>query len=266
MKYVIPLIRNALQASAIVTALATGLAGCGGDDSGGTTAVARDAVAAAAVKTVQIVPPNGTFAGQTYAQWATAFWQWALALPVTSPQNYPHPFNDCNARPISADQSGNVWFWSAPDAVEICNQSATIIPAGKAIFLTMLDVEASSLDPSPFFATTPADQQAIAEKFFSRIGDLFCTIDDAVQVPNISSYHAETQQFHFHAPTPWVFANVGGNGTSVGEGYFVMLQLPPGSHKIRYGGTIHLQQDDLYPGSPAQDIVKDVTLLITMGG
>jgi len=129
----------------------------------------------------------------------------------------------------------------------------------------MLDVEASSLDSAPFFAATASEQRAIAEKFFSRIGDLFCTIDD-VAVPNLSDYHAETSQFHFHAPTPWFFGAVGGNGTSVGAGYFLMLQLPPGSHTIHYGGTFHLQQDDLFPGSPAQDIVKDVTLLITMGG
>lgn len=264
MNNLVLLLKRALQTSAIVISVATAFTGCGGDSGSAVgSAVARDAVASAAVTNTQIVPPNGTFEGQTYAEWAASFWQWALALPVNDP-TLPHPFNDCT-RPISAGQTGDVWYWSAPDSPnQMCNQSATIIPAGKAIFLTMLDVEASSLDDPPFFATTAAGQQAIAEKFFSRIGNLFCTIDN-VPVTNLTTYHAETRQFHFHAPTPWIFENTGGNGTSVGEGYFLMLQLPPGSHTIHYGGTIHLLANDLYPGSPAFDIVKDVTLLLTMG-
>lgn len=263
---IVPLAKRALRKSIILISFATLLTSCGGGGGSDTAAANNSApLALAAVQQPLIVPPDATFAGQTYPQWETAFWQWALALPVSSPPNLPHPFNDCNNRPISADQTGNVWFWSAPDATVVCNQSATIIPAGKAIFLTMLDVEASSRDDPPFFATTAAGQQAIAEKFFSRIGDLFCTIDD-VPVANLLAFHAETPQFRFHAPTPWIFEAVGGNGTSVGDGYFLMLQLPPGSHTIHYGGTFHLLANDLYPGSPPLDIHKDVTLLITMGG
>ncbi|MEX3951080.1 hypothetical protein AB4Y40_25410 [Paraburkholderia sp. EG287B] len=266
MENLVSLAKRALSASALATAVAMNLTSCGGGDSGGavTGAVANNAVVPSAVTTAQIVPPGSTFRGQTYAEWAAAFWQWALALPLAPLQ---HPFAACNStdRPISADQTGSVWFWSAPDTIGSCNQSAVVIPAGKAVFLTMLDVEASSLDDPPFRATTYAGQKAIAEKFASRIGDLFCFIDGQ-QVPNITAYFAETQQFHFHAPSPWIFETQGGNGTSVGAGYFLMLQLPPGTHTIRYGGVFHLQANDLYPGSSPLDIQKDITLTVTMGG
>lgn len=263
MKKLVPLIKRALQASAIITAVASALTGCGGGDSGAATgsAVARDSVTTAAVATTQVVPPNGTFEGRTYAQWETAFWQWALALPVNDP-TLPHPFNDCNNRPISAGQSGDVWYWSSPDAVEVCNQSATIIPPGKAILLTTLDVEASSLDAPPFFATTAAGQLAIAQQFANYIQDLFVTID-GVPVANVTAYRATTQQFTFTAPTPWIFNTVGGTGTAVGDGYFLMLQLPPGSHTIHYGGTFVIPKGVV--SHKAVTIPKDVTLLITMG-
>jgi hypothetical protein len=261
MKNVVPLIMRALRASAIVTVVATGLSGCGGGDSGAATgsAVARDTVMPGAVKSTQIVPPNGTFEGQTYAQWETAFWQWSLALPLGP---LPHPFADCNNRPISADQSGDVWYWSSPDDVEVCNQSATIIPPGKALFLTTLDVEASSLDAAPFFATTAAGQQAIAQQFANYIQNVFVIID-GTPVPNASTYRVATDQFTFTAPSPWIFNTVGGTGTSVADGYFFMLQLPPGSHTIRYGGTFNVPKGVL--GHKAVTINKDITLLVTIG-
>ncbi|OAJ62770.1 hypothetical protein A6V36_20585 [Paraburkholderia ginsengiterrae] len=257
-------VRKVLGISAILVSLATALAACGGGGSDGAApaSVANNSVTKAAVTSTQIVPPNETFEGKTYPLWEAAFWQWALALPVNDP-TLPHPFNDCNNRPISAGQSGDVWFWSAPEATVVCNQSATIIPAGKAIFLTTLDIEASSLDAPPFFATTAAGQLAIAQQFANYIQDLFVTID-GVPVANVTAYRTTTVQFTFTAPTPWIFNTVGGSGTSVGDGYFLMLQLPPGAHTIHYGGTFNIPKGVL--GHKAVTIPMDVTLLVTMGG
>ncbi|WP_316150587.1 hypothetical protein [Cupriavidus sp. BIC8F] len=127
----------------------------------------------------------------------------------------------------------------------------------------MLDLEASSLDAPPFFATTAADQLAIAQKFANYIQDLFVTID-GVPVTNVTAYRITTDQFSFSAPTPWIFNKVGGNGTAVADGYFLLLKpLSAGTHTIHYGGTFRIPAGVL--GHKAVTIPKDVTLLITMG-
>ncbi|WP_341313594.1 hypothetical protein WN982_19820 [Paraburkholderia sp. IMGN_8] len=257
-------IKRGLQTSAVVVSLATALSGCGGDSGGvGTvnSAVAQNAAPPAGSVNPPVVPLNATYQGKTYTQWEVSFWQWALALPLGP---LPHPFNDCTNRPISAGQTGHVWYWSAPDLPnEICNQSANIIPAGTSIFLSTLDLEASSLDAPPFQASTAAGQLAIAQQFANYIQDLFVSIDD-VPVANVTAYRTTTGQFTFTAPSPWIFNTIGGDGTAVGDGYFLMLKpLPAGSHKIHYGGKFHIPAGVF--GPDPVDVIKDTTLLITVG-
>ncbi len=261
MKDSVPPIKRTLQASAIVATLVTALAGCGGGDSGAATgsAVAHSAAPPAGSINPQVVPHNASYRGKTYSQWEASFWQWALALPIGP---LPHPFADCT-RPISAGQSGNVWYWSAPDIPnETCDQSATVIPAGTSIFLSTLDDEASSLDAPPFNASTAAGQLAIAQQFANYIQDLFVTID-GIPVTDVTAYRTTTGQFTFNAPTPWIFNTTGGSGTGVGDGYFFMIKpLPPGQHTIHYGGRFHIPASVF--GTPV-DIIKDTTLMITVG-
>ena len=180
------------------------LAGCGGGDSGGgatATAAALNAAPPPNSVNPQVIPHNAVYRGKTYSQWEASLWQWALALHLGP---LPHPFADCT-RPISAGQTGNVWYWSAPDIPnELCDQSATIIPAGTSIFLSTLDDEASSLDAPPFNDPTAAGQLAIAQQFADYIQDLFVTID-GVPLADVTAYRTTTAQFTFNAPTPWIF-------------------------------------------------------------
>lgn len=262
-----PRVKRALQAFAIVISIAAALTGCGGggSDSAAGSAVAHDAAPPAGSVNPKVIPFNATYRGKTYRQWVVSFWQWALALPANDP-NLPHPFNDCT-RPISAGQTGNVWYWSAPDIPnEICNQSATIIPAGTSIFLSTLDIEASSLDAQPQFnASTAAGQTAIARQFANYIQDLFVTID-GVPVANVTAYRTLTDQFSFFPPLHWAFGDDGGvPGTAVADGYYLLLEpLPAGSHTIHYGGKFRIPAGVF--GPDPVDVIKDTTLYITMGG
>jgi hypothetical protein len=66
------------------------------------------------------------------------------------------------------------------------------------------------------------------------------TKTNKLQVTNLSSYRVSSPQFSFNAPTPWLFGDTGGNGTSVSDGYFAMLApLSIGQHTLRFGGAFH---------------------------
>lgn len=212
-------------------------------------------------KTVTIVSPNAKYHGKTYPEWHAAFWQWALALPLEG-----HPFLDTPEFDFSAGQSGSVWFVGAPDGP--LTRTATI-PPGKALFLTLRDVETSTLEAAPFFGATEEEQRSNSVWFADHIVDVFCIID-GVPVANLQDFRFQSPQFEFTAPTPWIFGNfdpgpnIGGTGTSVGDGYFLMVEFPKGHHTIHYGGTYHFEAGELGNDEPF-DLPHDVTIQLTVG-
>ncbi|MGZ8919715.1 MAG: hypothetical protein ACXW3L_01900, partial [Limisphaerales bacterium] len=193
-------------------------------------------------KAVKIISPNAKFHGKSYGEWSAAFWQYALALPVEG-----HPFLNEEVD-FSAGQKGSVWFWSAPDGPFTRHIS---MPPGKALFLTIRDVEVSTLEEPPFFGATEEEQRTQANWFADRIVDLSVTIN-GVPVPNLGDFRFTSPQFTFTAPTPWVFGDVGGTGTAVSDGYFLMLVLPKGHHTIHYTGTFRFAAGEL--GDEAFDL------------
>lgn len=206
-----------------------------------------------------IYPPGSHPYGKSYPEWHAAFWQWALARPLEG-----HPFLDTPEFDFSAGQSGKVWFVGAPDGP--LTRQATI-PEGKALFLTIRDVETSTLELPPFFGATEAEQRAISTWFADHIVDLFCIID-GVPVEDLQAYRFPSPQFEFTAPTPWIFGdpnnNVGGTGTAVGDGYFVMVDsFSKGRHTIHYGGTYHFEPGEF--GDEAVDLPHDVTIDLMVG-
>lgn len=215
-------------------------------------------------KKPKIFPPHSHPYGKSYSEWAAVFWQWSLALPLEG-----HPFLPSPADPyfdFSADQSGKVWFWSSPDGPLT---RIVTMPENKALFLTIRDVETSSLETvnSGFHGETEAEQRANSEWFADHITNVFCVID-GVPVKNLQKYRFQTDQFEFTAPTPWIFGgpeptdpNIGGTGTAVGDGYFLMLELPKGQHTIHYGGTFHFTLEN--DGFDA-DYPHDVTIELTV--
>lgn len=86
------------------------------------------------------------------------------------------------------------------------------------------------------------------------------TIDNE-EVENIGNFRVASPQFCFTAPTPWIFGGTGGTGTSVGDGYYVMLRpLGKGAHTIRFGGSLHFTlADDGFDGDFPIDMTYHVT-------
>jgi hypothetical protein len=208
---------------------------------------------------VKIARPDERFHGKTHAEWSAAFWKWTLEYPLQG-----HPAIDDPSFDFSARQSGDVWFWAAPDGP--LTRTVTI-PAGKALFLSMRDVETSTLEEFPFFGATEAAQRSNSTWFADHIVNMFCIID-GVAVENLEAYRVVSPQFRFTAPTPWIFgtpgANIGGRGKAVGDGYYLIFSsLPEGTHTIHYGGTFRFAAGEL--GDDAFDLPKDITIQLTVG-
>jgi hypothetical protein len=176
-----------------------------------------------------ILPPQSHPYGMTYAEWSAKWWQWALPMPFDhSPLAETA---DC-----SEGQSGPVWFlggsFVGAEAVRNCT-----VPAGKAIFFPVFNVECSTAEPVPFHGDTEAELRACAKSWVDG-GTGFCTID-GVLVQNLEAYRVQSPLFSF-GPLPAnnvLVVPAGSSGQSISDGYWLMLApLPKGGHVIDFVG------------------------------
>lgn len=177
----------------------------------------------------KVASPNERYQGKTYNQWSAAWWQWNMELPLAG-----HPSIDSPDFDVRAGQRGNVWFLAAPFGTV---ERTCTIPKNKSLFIGLLDAEASDLEG---LGTTVVEQSVAAMDLANHIvvSTLFCTID-GVSVNHLNRYRKLSRQFEFTAPTPWIFGGTGGEGTAVGDGYYVLIEpLSKGQHTIHYGGLI----------------------------
>lgn len=223
--------------------------------------------AASPVYAGDVVPPDAEYHGKTYEEWSAKWFEFVMEFPVEDKHGnpLPHPSIDDPNFDVRDRQSGNVWFISGAfvgeDGLPI--ERTCTIPHGKALFIGLLSVECSSLEPEDtgFHGDTETEQRECAKDWADHIVDVFCTIDGE-QVENIASHRAVSPQFKFKAPTPWFFGETGGKGTSVADGYYVLLEpLPKGEHTIHYGGSFHFTLAD--DGFDA-DLVVDMTYHVTV--
>ena len=183
-----------------------------------------------------------------------------MEQPLTSPSGATHPFVDAPTFDVTAGQCGQVWNLASPFGTVTRSCS---VPAGKALFVGMLNAEASDLEG---LGATKAERRANAQWQADHIvpASLSATID-GVSVRNITRFRALSPQFDFNAPTPWIFGATGGHGLAVGDGYYVMVAPPsPGPHRIHYTGAFHFDAGELGAGAPAADWPLDTVYDITV--
>lgn len=183
----------------------------------------------------EIVPPNETAYGSTYAEHSADFWQWFLEEPFDN-----HPGLEDSDLDVRSGQRGKVWYLGAA-----ANGTRDVtIPAGKAVFISLLSAEASDLEGFPFYGANEAEQRAAAINIGNGIEEMEATVD-GVPVANIGDYRVTSPQFSFSAPTPWIFGEVGGNGTAVADGYYLLLRpLSKGTHVVHFSGVFRFNTAD----------------------
>jgi hypothetical protein len=197
------------------------------------------------------LPPVSSPLGNTYAEWSEKWWLWDFGLPAAiNPTATPGA--DC-----SNGQSGQVWFlFGGPPTVNCA------IPAGKALFIPVVNTECSSLEAFPFFGATPADRSACAKAWIDNVTDLSATIG-GVAIRNLTSYRVQSGDFPFTVPADNILGVPGpASGLSSADGYYLMLTpLSAGSHTIHITGTFH------NPFDVAHEVVfaLDTTLTLTVG-
>ena len=212
--------------------------------------LALAALPVSAEQTPKVLPSNSLAYGKSYAGWSAAYWQWLFALPVDG-----HPGIDTPDFDVTDGQSGRVWFLTGPFGNIERNVT---IPAGTALFVSLVNVDASTLEEPPFYGATADDQLAIANAFANFITDLSFTVDGK-SVENIGDFRVTSPQFSFTAPSPWLFGATGGTGNATGVGYFVMLApLSVGTHTIHYTGAFK------FSDAPEDYIAVNMTYNVTV--
>ncbi|MCL4788714.1 MAG: hypothetical protein KJ070_18290 [Verrucomicrobia bacterium] len=199
-----------------------------------------------------ILPPHSHPFGKSYGEWSANWWQWLMEHPIEG-----HPGVDGPDFDVRSGQHGKVWFLSSPfGTVERTVQ----IPTGKALFIGLLNAEASDLED---LGNTEAEQREIADWLADHIAEVSCSVDGK-PVKHIERFRVQSPQFSFTAPDPWIFSPApGGEGTAVADGYFVMLPpLSKGKHTIRITGSFHFDAGEL--GDDPVDFGLDVTYHINV--
>lgn len=198
--------------------------------------------------------------GKTYAEWSAAHWQWTYSLPADA-----HPLTD--TADVSAEQSGPVWFLGGTFAatedlngnlVGVADRTVTV-PAGKALFMPILDVESSTAEGN---GTTEAELRASANYFADHATGLSFTVDG--RAFNVQNFRVESPLFTF-GPLPennLLGLAAGTTSPAVSDGYFVMLApLSAGQHVIHFTGAfVFTAEEDGFDFSFTLDITYRVTV------
>ena len=193
---------------------------------------------------------HGTVDGQTIAQWTQDWWTWALNLPIKdSAPGASNPFQDPSGGSASAGQSGPVFFLQSNTS-----QDNVYVPSGIHHFLVPL---VNFVDTAPEF-TPPQSKGPVSGansihsteahniKSFDDsviVTSLFATVD-GVAVPDLSSHLVDSSFFDPGIAQPNTLAtdlfqvappNVSMAPAKSG-GYWLMLDLPSGTHTLTFGG------------------------------
>ncbi len=180
-----------------------------------------------------VYQPNENIFGMSYAEWSAAWWQYALVF-----QNSASPIPDTNGQFCNANQGGPVYFLAG--AWQTVTRDCTV-PAGKPIFVPIINVECSTVEPPPFLGASGQEARACAALWMDGIGlDTLKFTVDGRRVLGLSNYRVTSPFFSFVMPETDNFLFVDAtSGWSVSDGFWVMLKpLSPGAHVLHFEAAL----------------------------
>ena len=179
----------------------------------------------------RVLPPPARPYGSTYAEWSARWWQWALAIPAAG-----NPLNDgSDCLHVAAGQSGPVWFLGGAIDESTNAERNCAVPAGKALFFPVINVECSTVEAPPFYGADADALRTCANGF--TLAGAYAEID-GVAVRDLDRYFVQSPVFDFTLPPDNVLGVAAGTGSSVSNGIYLLLPpLSAGEHVLRFGGT-----------------------------
>jgi hypothetical protein len=187
---------------------------------------------------------------------STAWWQWALAIPVHSPPftgPINHPLFDLTGAKCGVGQSGSVWFlggaffvYPPPAQQGPIVRKDCVVASGKSLFFPILNIEDSKLEEQSFgnpFGVS--DLRRVVTTAMDGAANLSADVD-GVSVPFARVDTAHKPSWSFTLPQDDLLSAIGEGPFSPGtyspavdDGYYVLLQpLSPGRHTIHFHGEI----------------------------
>jgi len=153
------------------------------------------------------------------------WWQTYVAIPASA-----DPFDRCDLG------TGKVVFLAGTTGGE-AHRSCTL-PKDKTVLVPLINGECSEAEGN---GSTFADLSACASGLLSGVTSLTLEIDGKV-VPNLNSFSVQTGLFTFNSVADSVFAPQGlpaaTNNKSVANGFWALIKLTPGEHRITFGGAV----------------------------
>jgi hypothetical protein len=182
-----------------------------------------------------VYQPNENVFGMSYGEWSAAWWQYALTFT-----NDKSPIMDPNGDACNSGQGGPVFFLAGAgsgSATRTCT-----IPAGKTLFMPIINFECSNLESADFHADNAQHGRACASWWGDGVSlkSLKFTIDGK-NVIGLSNFRVQSPYYDFIVPVSNNFLGVDGytSGYSASDGYWVMVKpLAPGIHVIHFEATV----------------------------
>jgi len=180
--------------------------------------------------------PGGTPYGQSYEQWAVAWWKWAIGAPATL-----NPILDPTGKSCSVGQHGVVWFLGgAPKPIE----RHCTLPAGRALFFPVVNYLHCREPDDPPLTRAELETTVAPVEQATRLEVLV----NGYPVTGLSRYLVTSPEFSVALPPGNIFGHRAGTVVSpcLGKGYYVMLTpLAPGRHALVIRGETPLIAQDV---------------------
>lgn len=179
----------------------------------------------------KVFPLDSKPYGMSYTDWSIKFWQWFLKIPMIPP---PHPADDPTGAGCSKSQEGPLWYLAGSSGSKQTRNC--IVPYGKALLLTPIEVECSFAENPTL--KTEAELRSCAKSDQDKVNSLRLIVD-GVSLSNVSKYRVASPLFNLTLPEN---NNLGLDPQvtqAVSDGYWIILEpLTKGNHTIISTGAI----------------------------